>query len=289
MQNEERVCVSVVVPAYNCKRTIEAAVSSVLAQTYPHFEILVVDDCSTDGTADCLRRLQQQDPRIKVLRNPVNSGVSFSRNNGVRHASCDWIAFLDGDDLWKEQKLARQMEKVRRQNADIVYTAYDFIGEKDRELDLVFHVPKQVTYRELLKQNVMSCSGILLRKSLLETYQMENDTVHEDYLEWLRLLRAGAKAVGIDEPLHTVRVLQEASKSSNKLRSAVMNYKTYRHLGHWTGDPQLYRSRETVEEWKRDRDPIKRMRERLIASGHMKEAELDKIEAEAKAAAEAAA
>ena len=65
--------------------------------------------------------------------------------------------------------------------------------------------------------------------------------------------------------------------------------KTYRHLGHWTGDPQLYRSRETVEEWKRDRDPIKRMRERLIASGHMKEAELDKIEAEAKAAAEAAA
>ncbi len=87
MQNEERVCVSVVIPAYNCKRTIEAAVGSVLAQTYPHFEILVVDDCSTDGTSDCLHRLQRQDPRITVLRNPVNSGVSFSRNNGVRHAS----------------------------------------------------------------------------------------------------------------------------------------------------------------------------------------------------------
>lgn len=138
-----------------------------------------------------------------------------------------WTATICG----RNRSSRDRWRRSGRQNADIVYTAYDFIGEKDRELDLVFHVPKQVTYRELLKQNVMSCSGILLRKSLLETYQMENDTVHEDYLEWLRLLRAGAKAVGIDEPLHTVRVLQEASKSSNKLRSAVMNYKTYRHLG----------------------------------------------------------
>lgn len=223
--------VSVIIPAYNCEHTIEAAVESVLHQTLPDFEMILIDDGSTDSTGDLLELLRHKDARISVLHNEKNCGVSFSRNRGVDLAKGEWIAFLDSDDLWKPEKLEKQMQLLRDKKADIVYTGYDYMNANGELIGTAFHVPAEVTYKELLKQNVMSCSGILLKKRLLQEYRMEKDVLHEDFLEWLRLLRDGAHAVGIDEPLHTIRIAQKESKSGNKLKSAKMTYHTYQELG----------------------------------------------------------
>ena len=231
MVTKKTAAVSVIIPGYNCEHTIEQAVESVLQQTWTDYELILVDDGSTDSTGILLEQMKETDPQIHVLHNQNNFGVSYSRNRGVDSAGADWIAFLDSDDLWKPEKLEKQIKIQRERNADIVYTGYDYMDAEGNPIDSVFHVPQELTYEQLLKQNVMSCSGILLKKQLLQEYRMEKDEVHEDFLEWLRLLRSGAYAIGIDEPLHTLRIAQKESKSGNKLKSAKMTYRTYQELG----------------------------------------------------------
>ena len=223
--------VSVVIPAYNAQNTIEDAINSVLAQAYPCFELIVVEDCSTDGTLAEIARIKQHHPELIIHNNESNKGVSYNRNLGVSLAKYDWIAFLDSDDTWKLDKLQKQMELLKKTGGDLCYTGYDFMREDGSKFDNVFHVPVSVTYEELLKQNVISCSGILIKKELMQQVKMEKDYLHEDFIAWLRILQKGVIAVGIDEPLHTLRIAVKNSKSGNKFKSAIITYKTYKEIG----------------------------------------------------------
>lgn len=227
----EGVPISVIIPAYNAQCFLSAAIQSVLDQTYSAFELLIIDDASTDGTEQIARRFADRDLRVRYYRNATNSGVAYSRNFGVFLSRYDWIAFLDGDDLWRQDKLERQSALLRDGSVDVIYTGYHFLNAAGERIDVTFHVPACVTYWQLLKQNVISCSGVLLRKSWCQRFPMELDSAHEDFLNWLRILRGGAVAVGIDLPLHTVRIGRRDSKSGKKLRSAAANIRTYRILG----------------------------------------------------------
>lgn len=223
--------VSIIMPAYNAAGTIRASIDSVIRQTYPHWELIVIDDGSMDGTGDILKEYSLHESRVRYLANGRNAGVSATRNRGAAEAKGAWIAFLDSDDLWRPDKLEKQMELLRKHpQADLIFTGSAFIDSKGRLLSYHLKVPRKISYRELLKQNMISCSSVLIRRELILRYPMEHDDMHEDYAVWLQILKNGGRAYGINEPLLIYR-LSETSKSGNKKKAAIMTYKVYRFMG----------------------------------------------------------
>ncbi len=224
--------ISVIMPAYNAEETVNCAVESVLRQTFSDFELIVIDDCSTDGTLDILRKLAERDPRIIIIENEQNSGVSHSRNTGVARAEGEWIAFLDSDDMWREDKLELQLRELEKHPECVVgYTASAFIDSAGNPYNYVMPAEEKTVYSTLLRKNLMSCSSVIIRSSVMKGIKMPGDEMHEDYYVWLTVLRDGGYACGINEPLLIYR-LSENSKSSSRVKSARMSYNTYRAVGY---------------------------------------------------------
>lgn len=228
----EELLVSVVMPAFNAEKTIGQAIRSVLKQTHRKLELLIIDDGSADGTLSIAEAYAKQDERIRILRNGGNRGVSYSRNHGVKEARAEWIAFLDSDDLWAPEKLEKQIPAINSNpSCRLFYTGSAFVDEQGEGYEYILRVPERLTYRDLLKQNLISCSSVLAEKAALEEHPMQRDPmIHEDFATWLNILRDGACAVGVDEPLLIYR-LSGKSKSGNKLRAAKMQWRTYRAVG----------------------------------------------------------
>lgn len=228
---QEQPLISIVMPAYNAEKTIREAIESVIAQTYQNWELIVVDDCSTDSTNNLLQCLLETDTRIKVFHNACNYGVSETRNNGVKQSSGDWIAFLDSDDMWKKEKLQKQINLLKQKtNGDIIFTGSAFVDNTGKSNTFILKVPDEISYCELLKQNLISCSSALVKKEWLIRYPMKHDDMHEDYAVWLQILKSGGHAYGVNEPLLVYR-LSKNSKSGNKRKAAYMTYRVYRYVG----------------------------------------------------------
>lgn len=222
--------ISVIIPCYNCRNYIEHTLRSVQAQTLAPMEIILIDDCSSDDTISVLKSFAKEDSRIKIFANKHNKGVSYSRNYGVNVAKGDWIAFLDSDDQWTSDKLEKQMAMLMENNGVFGFTASAYIDEQGTPYDGILEVPNTVTRKELFRQNVISCSSVLIRRELMARYPMQSDDIHEDFHAWLRILKEVPVAYGLNEPLLIYR-LSRNSKSGNKMKSFFMNYKTYRAVG----------------------------------------------------------
>lgn len=222
--------VSIIMAAYNAEKTIELAIESVLNQTYSNFELLVINDCSKDGTAKLVEDFSAKDNRVRLISNEKNSGVSFTRKHGLEEANGSWIAILDSDDTWAPEKLEKQIELQNRTNADLLFTGSAFMDSEGRPIDWYLHAPAEATYRQLLKQNVLSNSSALVRKELYAKHYAVGDGMHEDFAIWLSILKEGKKAYGVDEPLLIYRIAK-SSKSGNKIKAAKMNWNTYRYVG----------------------------------------------------------
>ena len=221
--------VSVVIPSYNSGGTIEEAIESVLAQDVP-VEIIVIDDCSLDDTEHVLQKYKN-DPRIRIIVNEKNLGVAASRNRGVKEAVCDRVAFLDSDDMWVDGKLVKQLKLMDEIGTLICSTARELLTEDGNRTGKIIEVPDTVTYRELLKGNVINCSSVVADRNMLMKYPMGNDDIHEDYICWLQILKECGQAVLINEPLLLYRVVKN-SKSGSKLSSAKKTFAVYRKLGY---------------------------------------------------------
>ena len=229
MQNDFGL-ISIIMAAYNAEKTIEQAINSVLSQTYPDFELLVVNDCSTDKTAMLAEAIVKKDDRIRLISNEKNSGVSYTRKHGLEEASGEWVAILDSDDAWAPEKLEKQIKLQKKTNADLLFTGSAFMDADGKPIDWYLAAPAEVTYRQLLKQNVLSNSSALVRKELYAKYYAVGDGMHEDFAMWLNILKDGRKAYGVDEPLLIYRIAK-SSKSGNKFKAAKMNWNTYRYIG----------------------------------------------------------
>lgn len=222
--------VSVVMPAYNAAKYLKESVESVMAQTYRDWELLILDDGSSDETAQIAKELEVQDERIRYVRNPENLGVAATRNRGVSLAGGEWIAFLDSDDGWEPEKLERQLEAAKRQQSPFLFTGSAFMDTQGQRLSYLLPVPERIGFSELAKQNVISCSSVLIRKKLIEAYPMQGRRIHEDFVVWLRILRERKmEAVGVNQPLLIYR-LSADSKSGNKWKAAGMNWLVYREI-----------------------------------------------------------
>lgn len=230
MLHEDFGLISIIMAAYNAEKTIEKAINSVLNQTYPNFELLVVNDCSKDRTVELVRNIAAKDSRVRLISNVKNSGVSYTRKHGLEEAQGSWIAILDSDDAWAPEKLEKQIALQKKMNADLLFTGSAFMDSDGQSINWYLHAPAEVTYRQLLKQNVLSNSSALVRKELYTKHYAIGDGMHEDFAIWLSILKEGRKAYGVDEPLLIYRIAK-SSKSGNKVKAAKMNWNTYRYVG----------------------------------------------------------
>jgi Glycosyltransferases involved in cell wall biogenesis len=222
--------VSVVMPAYNAAKYIESSIKSVIEQNYYNWELIVVNDASSDNTVNIVKKFMETDSRIKLYNNEFNKGVAESRNLGIKMATGEWVAFLDSDDWWEKNKLQRQLEAAIKEKADFIFTGSAFINEYGERYKAIFHVPTKVDFKQLLKQNVISCSSVMIRTNILNKFKMEELGMHEDFAVWLQVLRELDYAYGVDEPLLIYRITTK-SKSGNKFKAAIMTYKVYRYVG----------------------------------------------------------
>jgi len=219
--------VSIIMPAYNAEKTIGASIGSVLDQTFSDWELIVIDDASNDRTAEIVQQLAEDDRRVILLANKKNGGISFSRNRGIDHAMGEWLAFLDSDDLWRGDKLEKQLRFIGETGAVISYTGTAYISNDGVMSDYTLKAERAFTYKELLRRNLMSCSSVMVRRDVMVPFP-DGREIHEDYVVWLSLLRTVDCAYGLDEPLLVYR-MTEGSKSSGRIASAQMTYHAYRH------------------------------------------------------------
>lgn len=228
--------VTIIMPAYNAETTINQAIQSVVRQSYVGWELIVIDDKSCDKTSSIVQSFMTNDSRIKLISNLKNEGVSVSRNIGITKAQYQWIAFLDSDDYWEEDKLSKQIEALQEHNeCKLCFTGTKYICNDGDFSHYILQVPPKVFGEDILRQNVISCSSVLVEKEALLHNPMPNiRTLHEDLATWYKILKSENKdsasyAVGVNEPLLVYR-LSSSGKSGNKLKAAVMQWKTYRYL-----------------------------------------------------------
>ncbi|MCW8127950.1 glycosyltransferase family 2 protein [Microbulbifer halophilus] len=219
--------VSVVMPAFNVAPFIQMSIESVLNQSHSKLELIVVDDCSTDRTSELINRFVSIDPRVRVLNSKENLGGAGARNLGLEVAQYRYVAFIDGDDLWHQEKLRRQIDAITAQRAQISYTAIQKVDSKGRPFGATQCVQLEVDYNALLANPLIACSSVLLDYDAVGRPLMPDIRKRQDFAFWLKLLREGAVARGIDDPLTYYRV-RPGSLSANKLSAAVYTWRVYR-------------------------------------------------------------
>lgn len=219
--------VSVIMPAYNAERYIGEAIKSVQSQNYNNLEIIVVDDCSRDGTRSIVKSIAKDDARVIMIELAQNAGVANARNVGVAEARGQYIALLDSDDLWEPQKLDYQVALLNKTNAQITYCSYGLIDALGNPAGRDFVVSSHANFRSMLARNEMGCSTICADARLLKAHPFNGGFQHEDYLLWMELLREGAVAVGSPTVLAYYR-LHDENRSGDKIAAARHRWDVYR-------------------------------------------------------------
>ena len=221
--------ISVVIPVHNCARFVTLAIDSALIQQVP-LEVLVLDDMSKDNLDEVMMRYRKE-PRVIYSKNETHLGVAKTRNRGVAMARGQYIAFLDSDDYWMPNKLKKQLALMEKTGAVICSTARELMEPDGTLTGHILSAKKKITYHDLLLQNHLNCSSILIRTDVAREFPMHHDDSHEDYLMWLEVLRKYRVACAVNEPLLKYRI-SNTSKSGSKWKSAKMTFRVYRYMGY---------------------------------------------------------
>ncbi len=227
--------VSVVIPTYNSAEVLGQALDSVVQQTYRPIEIITIDDCSVDDSYAIAKAYSQKttDPEISFvnLKNEQNSGAGVTRNKGIKKASGRYIAFLDADDLWKPQKLDKQVTCLRETGAGVVFAAYEIFDQDPAKPYAIQQVPEKLTYDKLLKANYVGMlTGIYDTHKTGKVF-MPRIRKRQDWAMWLDAVKKAGGATGINDVLASYR--KGDGLSSNKFDLIKYNYAIYRqHLGY---------------------------------------------------------
>lgn len=224
--------VSIIVPVHNVKKYIAETVECVRRQTYGNWELLLVEDCSTDGTAQALDGYLDEvnDGRIKLTHMSENVGAAKARNFGLEQACGRYIAYLDSDDLWEPEKLERELAFMKEKQAAFAFTGYEFADESGKGIGRIVHVPETLNYRQALKNTTIFTTTVMfdtdkIQKDLLRMPEIKS----EDTALWWKVLRNGYIAYGLDENLVKYRRIGK-SLSSNKLEAIRRIWYLYRNV-----------------------------------------------------------
>lgn len=223
--------VSIIMPAHNSERFIGMAIDSVIAQTYTHWELIVVNDSSTDRTCEIVRQYEQRDKRISLHDADYHNGMpSAPRNTGVRLAKGRFISFLDSDDIWASTKLTEQVPLFEDDKVVVVYSNYEKMDEEGHRNNRIVRAPRRLNYAILLRGNAIgNLTGIYDTQKVGKV--KIKDIHHEDYVMWLEILSKG----GIGLNTNTSTALYRLSKtgvSRHKQRLLTWQWHIYRNIIH---------------------------------------------------------
>lgn len=222
------VNVSVIVPVYNCRKYLKHTVASVENQTYQNWELLIVDDASTDGSSEEVDRLAARNPKIKVWHLPENKGVSYCRNFAMRQAEGRYLAFLDADDLWSKDKLSHQLLAMEQRHAPLSHTGYAFMSSKGYVLPVGrVETDDQLDLSTYMKTTQIGMSTVMIDRRIAGDFIFPEDrSLCEDARVWMHFLRKNMIFSGVNEILTLYRV-RSNQLSGNKAKMVANTLKRY--------------------------------------------------------------
>lgn len=198
--------VSIICPNYNCVKFIAQTIESVLVQSYSNWEMLIIDDCSSDGSYEIALKYANLDKRILVFRNEINKGAALSRNRAIELSDGEYIAFLDSDDLWLPNKLEKQIAFMEKNNCDFSFTEYEHIDENNNSLHKIANVINHLSYKKLLFHCWPGCLTVMYNQVLIGNVFSEDIPKNNDHALFLRVLRKSKKAMGIKKVMAQYRI-----------------------------------------------------------------------------------
>ena len=212
-------------PSYNTASFIEETIQSVLNQTYTNWELIIVDDCSTDNTDEVLENIK--DSRIRYFKNDKNSGAAVSRNKALREAKGQWIAYLDSDDLWMPEKLEKQIHFMETNGYAFSYTNYEEIDVNGNKTGVSITGPKKITKTGMFNYCWPGCLTVMFDANKIGLIQIEDIKKNNDYAMWLKVCRK-ADCFLLDETLGQYRKGRIGSVSTHSIKTMIgWNYKLY--------------------------------------------------------------
>ena len=218
--------VSIITPCYNSEKFLDECISSVLNQTYQNWEMLIVDDNSSDNSSILIKSYSKNDERIKPLYLNDNIGAAMARNKAISKAKGKYLAFLDSDDVWLPKKLEVQTNFMKKNNCSFVFSSYSVISD-DEKPNYTISVPETITYKRYLKNTIIGCLTVMLDKEKFKKIEMPNLRSSHDMALWLNLLKQEKYAYGIAQDLAIYRD-HKSSKTSNKFKAAYDVWNVYR-------------------------------------------------------------
>jgi len=223
--------ISIITPMYNSEKFILDMIKSVQVQTYQNWEMIVVDDCSQDGGPNIVKKISKTDDRIKLISQKKNSGPSHVRNIAIGLAKGRYLAFLDSDDLWHEEKLNKKLKFMKKNHYAFTYTGFEKINEAGEVIGTGFPYKKEVCYYDLLKSNHIGCLTAMLDLQLIgeKLYMPNIKGGREDHGFWLDILKRIEKAYCLKEVLGQYRI-RAKSMTINKTANVKYQWELYRKI-----------------------------------------------------------
>ncbi len=223
--------ISVVTPCYNAAHYIAETIKTVISQTYENWEMLIIDDCSTDNSAEIINYYMSLDKRIRYYKTDKASGSpTVPRNIGVMNARGRFIAFLDSDDMWSPEKLLTQVSMFDENNVAIVFSDYEKISSDGKRMGRFILAPSSVNYKQLLNGNVIGNLTAIYDTSKTGKIYFEQ-VGHEDFVYWLSILKQGFIAKNT-QCIHAFYRVHVNSISANKLEALKWTWNIYRNIEH---------------------------------------------------------
>lgn len=223
-ENRKDVLVSIITPVYNSEEYIGDTIKSVLSQTHENWEMFIADDCSQDRTAEVIS--QFKDERIKYFKLDENAGAAVARNKALEKANGNFIAFLDADDMWKPDKLQKQLEFMIKDNIGFSFTGYEILKEEENK---VIKVPSQLNYSQFMKNTIIGTLTVMINVDIVGEVRLINVKKDHDSMTWAKILREGNLAYGLDESLAYYRKV-EGSISNDKFKAAKNHWNNCRNI-----------------------------------------------------------
>ena len=221
--------ISIILPTYNSETFISETIFSVINQTYQNWELIIIDDCSTDNSMSIVDSFSKNEKRIKFFKNKTNNGAAISRNIGLENSSGRFISFIDSDDVWELNKLEIQIKFMIVNNYAISFTEYNLIDEKGISLNKTIKVVNEIDYYGYLKNTIIGMSTSMIDLTKTEKFEFKNIRTRQDTYLWITLLKRGLIAQGLNKTLVNYRVRKD-SISANKYKAAKQVWKLYYNL-----------------------------------------------------------
>lgn len=220
--------VSIICATYNSAKYVEETIHAIIAQTYRNWELILVDDCSTDNTINILCSYERLYNNVILIQNEKNLGPGITRNNGILAAKGRYIAICDSDDIWYPQKLEKQISFMQLNHVVISYTSYELIDSNGVPLKQVIKVINTpIGYVDYLKNTIIGFSTSIIDRKYCPNIMLADMRSREDTFLWCTLLKDGYKAYGINEVLAKYRI-HESSVSANKIKASIQVWNLYR-------------------------------------------------------------